>query len=434
MVVAVVNERAPGDAHALHELEGLLVALRWCAVAGQAISVWLAHGLLDLRLSWGLLALGIGVLALGNGLLWWLRRPGSTSERRVLIGLGLDLAALTWALYFSGGVMNPFTMLYLLPVALTATVLAPSRVVLVALAGVAGYGLLALAAPPLPHLHGQGALDLHLAGMGVNFMLSLVLLCAFGLRLAATQRAQQAALRAARERQLRDEALHTLALQAASAAHAINTPLATMGVVIDEMRVDGPASASWDVDLRLLAQQVEQSQQALRQLIATAADRSTVAGNVGQLLQLLCERSALLRPACAIEQQVPADLVDRPIRWDATLLATLGTLLDNAADAGLARGDPVVGLEASAGSEALLLCVRDGGAGIDAGRLAPGRSHKPGGLGWGLTIANATIEQLGGRLQQMRADGITETRIELPWSALAPGAVASPLTPQAAGP
>lgn len=411
----------PGDDLGLRELEGLLCGLRWCAVAGQAISVWLAHWLLGLQLNWGLLALGIAALAVGNLLLGWLRGRAPVQELRVLVGLLLDMAALTWALYFSGGVMNPFTMLYLLPVALTATVLAPSRVLLVALTGACGYAWLALAAPPLPHLHGQGALDLHLAGMGVNFLLSLVLLCAFGLRLAATQRAQQAALRSARERQLRDEALHTLALQAASAAHAINTPLATMGVLIDEMRADGPASPGWDADLRLLAQQVEQSQLAMRQLIASAADRNAVSGSVGQLLHQLGERSALLRPACEIDLQLPADLAEQPVHWDATLLATLGTLLDNAADAGLARGIKVVGLHASADQHGLQLRIRDGGTGIDPSQLGPGRSSKPGGLGWGLTIANATIEQLGGQLLQLQSDGLTESRIELPWAALQAG-------------
>lgn len=420
LLSAVATERSLSNARALHELEGLLIGLRWCAVAGQAISVWLAHWLLALRLNWTLLALGIATLAIGNLLLWLLRRRQRQASRefRVLLGLALDMLALTWALFFSGGVMNPFTMLYLLPVALTATVLAPSRVLLVALAGAAGYALLALAAPPLPHLHGQGALDLHLAGMGVNFLLSLVLLCAFGLRLAATQRAQQQALRAARERQLRDEALHTLALQAASAAHAINTPLATIGVLVDEMRADGPTSASWDSDLALLAQQVEQSQNAMRQLIATAADRTTTTGSVDQLLRLLCERSALLRPACEIDLQVAEDVRHRAVAWDATLLATLGTLLDNAADAGLAQGAKVVGLQASVAEDGLLLRIRDGGAGVDPGQLDVGHSSKPGGLGWGLTIANATIEQLGGQLLQLHQDGITESRIQLPWSAL----------------
>jgi two-component system sensor histidine kinase RegB len=406
---------------ALRELETTLYWLRWLAVAGQAISLWLAWHYLGLALDWPWLIAGVATLAAGNAAITLWRRWQAPSEFRLLLALALDLAALSWALFHSGGVMNPFTMLYLLPVALTATVLPVSRVIALALAGCAGYGLLTLWAPPLPHLHGQGALDLHLTGMGVNFVLSMALLATFGLRLASILRRREQELQAVRERALRDEGLHVLALHAASAAHAINTPLATMRLLLDELRSENQHNPALRRDLELLDQQVGQSRQALEQLLAAATDQEQAIQSLGAAMALLIDRARLLRPAIELSVDLPATLQSRPLQLPRTLMATLGNLLDNAADAGLANDRPQIHFAARDLGERLCLTVCDSGQWPTRAEPVPGRSDKPGGLGWGLAIANATVEQLGGNLSRRQTGGGgTESRIELPWSALQP--------------
>jgi len=408
---------------ALRELETTLYWLRWCAVAGQGISLLFAAGPLGLQLSWEHLIGGVAALACGNALLTWRRLRAPTTEQRVLAGLVVDLSALTWALFFSGGVMNPFTMLYLLPVALTATVLAPSRVLALAVAGTIGYAVLARWAPPLPHVHGQGALDLHLAGMGVNFLLSLSVLCAFGLRLAHLLRGHAEALRAARERGLRDEAMHALALQAAVAAHAVNTPLATMSLLVEELRAAPPDGEALQQDLATLAAQLGHARGALRGLVDAADEREGAVAPVPSLLANLAERAALLRPAVPLRVEVDPAIAERTLRVSPVLLASLGNLLDNAADAMLARPAPpadegILLRAEAAGDGWLQLCILDRGVGSPLSPL-PGSSDKRDGLGWGLALANATLELHRGELHQRpREGGGTESRVRLPWSAI----------------
>lgn len=401
-------------------LDATLYALRWCAVAGQFIAFAVAQGALRLELPWPPLVLGACALGASNALigLWRQRQPAS--EARLMAGLGIDLVALTWALFFSGGVMNPFIQLYLVPVALTATALAPSRVLAIAAAAAMGYALLAWFAPPLAHQHGAVLFDLHLTGMAANFILGLVLFCVFGLALARRLKARDEALRDARERRLRDEGLHALALQSASAAHDINTPLNTAALLVEEWRADPNHGPSRE-DLALMAQQLAFARDAVRRLAATT--RETPAPQpLAAMLDTLKDRLLLLRPLATLTVHVDPAVAERTVQPSLALWGSLGHLLENAADAGIAAGDARLALRAEPGPDGgLRIVVQDRGAGFDSRAARPSAEPGSRGLGIGLAIANATIEHLGGALHVHPAEGGGSlSRLDLPWRALEP--------------
>ena len=401
-------------------LDATLYALRWFAVAGQFAAFAVANWALRLELPWPPLLMGACALGLANALIGLWRQRTDASEGRVLVGLGVDLAALTWALYFAGGVMNPFTQLYLVPVALTATALRPALVIGVALTAALAYLFIASVAPPLAHQHGAVILDLHLTGMGANFALGLVLFCGFGLALAQRLRRQEAALRDERERRLRDEGLHALALQSASAAHDLNTPLNTASLLVDEWRA-APMHAPSAEDLALMAEQLAFARDAVRRLASAARD-APPPQTVAEMLATLRERLLLLRPQAELAVDVDPRIAARAVQATSALWGSLGHLLENAADAGLAANDGRLTLRAEpVGERALRLSLCDRGAGFDGASRGFVASTKADGLGLGFAIANATIDHAGGALRVSPADGGgTLSELELPWSALAP--------------
>lgn len=408
---------------ARHEsLDATLYALRWCAVLGQFIAFAVAQEALRLELPWPPLLLGACMLGASNAVIGLWRQRHPASEARLMTGVTVDLAALTWALFFAGGVMNPFIQLYLVPVALTATSLAPSRVLAIAAAAALGYALLARFAPPLAHQHGAVLFNLHLTGMAANFALGLVLFCVFGLALARRLNARDEALRYARERRLRDEGLHALALQSASAAHDINTPLNTAALLVDEWRADldhGPTRE----DLALMAQQLAFARDAVRRLAATTRDIPPPQ-TLAAMLDTLRDRLLLLRPQASLAIHVDPTVATRTVQPSLALWGSLGHLLENAADAGIAAGDARLALRAEPGpGDELRIVVHDRGAGFDSRAARPLADRTSGGLGIGLAIANATIEHLGGALHVHPAEGGGSlSRLDLPWRALEPAA------------
>ena len=101
-----------------------LVVLRCIVLAGQFLAVWFAVTSLHMALPLRPLMAIIAAMALLNFLTWLrMQRPWPVGENELFIHLALDVAILTALLYFSGGSTNPFVILYLLPLALTAAAL-----------------------------------------------------------------------------------------------------------------------------------------------------------------------------------------------------------------------------------------------------------------------------------------------------------------------
>ena len=261
----------------------LLVHLRSVALATQASAVLLATGVLGMRLPLAIDGLILGALAFMNALAWWYARRGDEPSAWVLTAqLALDIVGLTAFLYFNGGYANPFASLFLLPLAVAATVLPMPHTAGLTVLVVAGYSLVMFAYRPLPHYHGSlgDSFDLHLLGMWLSLVVAAVVIAAFVARLAATLRAREAHLAQLREAALRSEQLAALGALAAGTAHELSTPLSTMAVLVGELRTG--AGADQRADLDLLSQQIERCREVLtRNLTVTGQGRAEGGGRLG---------------------------------------------------------------------------------------------------------------------------------------------------------
>lgn len=247
---------------------------------------------------------------------------------------------------------------------------------------------------------------------------SLALIRGFGLQLADQPRRHEAGLRQLRERSQRDEGLHALALQAASAAHALNTPLATIKLLVTELREAAPAGTDLSEDFDLLTRQLDHTTLALRQLVDAARPQPLLARPISAILVELESRLALLRPTSLLSLVCADRLRNREVKLSPTLICTLGTLLENAADAGLRAARPDVSLQRREEAAELVLEIVDSGVGLGS-RADWARSERPDGWGLGRVLANATIEALGGSMTAWLGP-VRGTRVELqlPWSRL----------------
>lgn len=401
-----------------------LALLRWFAVAGQALTIVVAVHALALPFPALPLWSGVAVLLLFN--LWAApraRRLVQTSTREALLHVLVDVAELTWMIAWSGGAMNPFASLLLLPLALAAVAMPWRSVLVVLLACGIGYALSAILGSPMPHLHGVfgDTLDLHLWGMAANFVVSGAVAAWFLTRLAHTLQARELELARLREQFARREGIVALATHAAAVAHELNTPLGTLTLMLEDAVADAPAGSERRADAHLMAALVDECRDRVRQLARPADElRAAQPRPLREVLDQLVDRWRLLRPAVQLQRsdELPADLV---VDWDGGIGHLLQALLNNAADASQAVGSSEVELELAWRDGRLRGSVRDFGAGLDAGTaILPGRlfqSSKPDGLGLGLVLSHATVERLGGVLAMDAADGGgVRVRFELPVS------------------
>jgi len=407
---------------------GTLVVLLWLrvlAVAGQGAAVAVAWYGLHVQLplaAMGIVVAAMAVLVLLTALR--LRAPWPCTHLELAMQLLLDVFGLTLILYFSGGTTNPFASLYLVPIAIAAVALDWRYTAGILSACLVSYLVLTREFVPLSYRDedAAGIFNLHIFGMGVNFVVSAVLLGVFLAMLTREVRRRDRELAQLREDALRREHLTSMGLLAAGAAHELGTPLSTIAVLVSELKSDPRTSPASKENLDLLGRQVIMCKEKLGNLLRFSGHErapETRLVRLRELLQDAIDAVRTLHPRVRFELRAPDTAPDAVIRADAGLVQTLHNLLNNAAEAS-GRGEAnAVLVEIQRDTQGLLIAMDDDGPGLsdDVRRLAGKAvfSTKPGGAGLGLILSNANLSRLGGEVSlSRRAEGGTRTSIRLP--------------------
>lgn len=385
-----------------------LCSLRWLAVAGQAATILVATWVLGLPLPQLPLWSGVAVLALFNGYAQLRVDDTGTDPLTAFAHILVDVAVLTWMIGWSGGISNPFGSLFLIFIALAALALPARWTLAVAAACLLGYSASAGFGLALPAGGYFAATDLQRWGVIANFLISATVVLTFCTRLAVALRRREHELSLLRERFARNEGIVALATHAASVAHELNTPLATMTLLADDL-AEGSDDAQVREDLDTLRELLVQCRERVLALAAPASADSPARGPA-TALQVL-EQWRLVRPTVTLTRNPDAPLT---LPLDAGVGHLLMVLLNNAADAGEKAGHSEVELELRIAGQTLVGEVRDFGHGFDAREaVLPGTlfsSSKSESLGVGLALSHATIERLHGEMWMRPAQG-TGTRV-----------------------
>src|ERR1700680_965958 len=204
-----------------------LMRLRWLAVAGQTIALVTVHWGLGFTFPLGPALAIVAVTALTN-LALRLRYTGSQRLGDEMAGalLAFDLLQLSLLLYLTGGIDNPFCVLFLAPVLVSTTALSPRTTLL--LGGLAAVlaTLLSFVHYPLPWYPGGpiAPSPLFRAREWIALVRSISFIGGYALTLAQETRQFSDALAATELVLAREQHLSALDGLAAAAAHEPGTP------------------------------------------------------------------------------------------------------------------------------------------------------------------------------------------------------------------
>ena len=407
-----------------------LVRLRWGVLAAQAVAVVMGGTILDSGAPrWR----GIALLALTFASNVALGRPALAARagRAMLCGsaLALDTVVLTLLLRDSGGPANPFSVLYLVGISLSAVVLGPRWTWMLTLLAVAGYGSLFLdAGAPMPEaMHHSFASHLH--GMWVAFVIAALLTAYFVSQLASALERRDREIAAVRERALRYERVAALSTLAAGAAHELGTPLASIGVAARELEraleklPDGGALVD---DARLIRAELGRCRAVLDNVAAQSGEAMGEAPTALTPAEILDDVRRRLGSTLAERVRVQEPLSDATLRLPREAFGrAVYNLVRNAIDASPDRTPVEVAARVHEGR--MTFIVEDRGTGMPPDVLERAAepfftTKAPGaGLGLGLFLTRTLAEQLGGSLAIESAQGRgTQARLELPLGGMGP--------------
>jgi len=390
-----------------------LIHLRWLAVAGMLVAALISQKLLDSSQLVVTLSMYASAVAAVNLVLFYASRFLQDGKFKNLVlspmlQLTLDLVLWSGYIYLSGGAANPLISVFLPLVAIGAILLTEKQAWIVGLMSIATYSLLWKFNVPLPmadnmdHAHMHDASNQHLLGMWLVFVVSAVVLLWFISRMGKVIRERDAALAQAKEKALRSDWIFSMSSLAASAAHEMSTPLATLHVLLDDLLDSGkPLSAQMKDDIHLMQKQVDICKSALSQLTRRAGQSRNaplVAIHASVWLKVLLDGWSTLHPMVSVQLQIEQDFEVGQMGADVTLERALTNLLDNAMNAGATQ----VLVEAELDQGEMRLCIDDNGSGISNAALEAFQLWQPvesaSGMGIGLMLCRSTVEQLGGML------------------------------------
>lgn len=402
-----------------------LLQLRLLIIGAQALGLAYIGARFALEVPWGIVSAVLGTMAVYTGWSWRRLRAGRTPDTGEFARqCAADLVALTVLIYFSGGSVNPFISLFLLPIVFAAAALPMTASVGIALAGIACYTLLMFFNVPIPGAHAGGhghAVELHLWGMWYGFVLSAGCIAYFVARIAQTLRAHDRALALARERALEAERVIALGTLAAGTAHELGTPLATMAILAKDLEADLAGQPPLHAAIVTLRQQIARCKESLARLAMDVGELPADSGRPASADEFLADLLADWRRQQADRDITIAVSGPRPaprILADRTLHQALFNVLNNASDASAHH----VEARAAWNERAMWLDVRDDGPGITAQvREQVGRplASTKGGLGIGLYLAHSVLSRLGGSVEfGTPPEGGTVVHVEIPLEAL----------------
>ncbi|MDB4852188.1 ActS/PrrB/RegB family redox-sensitive histidine kinase [Alphaproteobacteria bacterium] len=380
-----------------------IFVIRWLAVAGQLAALLFTHSILEFDLPLYPALAVIGCSAIVN--FWHIhaaqKRP--LYQQASFLELGFDVIQLAALLYLTGGLLNPFSIMILAPVVVSAAVLRRQSTLLLVGLVAASVSFLAMFNYPLDWGQPVKFPFHYLAGVWLALILSSGFIAGYTSWVASSARRLSGILADAKLALIEEQQSRALGALATSAAHKLGSPLNTITVIAHELDREVDSHDPIYDDIQLLRTEVERCR-----VILSEIDRHT---NV----KALAAESA--EPVTAVIEEIIYSRLSQnqtnfklvysrenavPLLWRRPeLVHALENLLQNALE--FSAHDVTINIEWTAID--LHITIVDDGDGFNAATLARAgqpwnstRAGQQGHRGLGLFIARSLLESIGGSI------------------------------------
>ncbi len=404
-----------------------LVRLRWLAVLGQTLAVVGTAVGLGFKLPLVLCALVITASAWVNlGLRVRYSRNDRLGDAPAAALLAYDILQLSALLFLTGGLENPFALLFLAPVLISSVSLPPRYTILVGLLAIVMISLLTVIHWPLPWYPGQSLElpQLYVRGVWAALVLGSIFIGVYANRVAVEAHNLAEALAVTELALEREQHLTQLDGLAAAAAHELGTPLATITLAARELRARVTEEGPVREDILLIGEEIGRCRAILGKLASLHSepgllDRMSVSLLLAEVVNPQRDFGIDVNIAASGEGKEPV------CERNAGVIYGIGNLVENALDFARTK----VEVTASWSAKSVVVIIADDGPGFLPEVLAQlgepyvttrlnrrAKKDEGSGLGLGLFIAKTLLERSGASVTTDNARApITGAVITIRW-------------------
>jgi two-component system sensor histidine kinase RegB len=387
-----------------------ILRLRWLAVLGQLATIFMVAQGLEFDVEVIPCLTIIGLSALLNLALQIAFNPMQRLEPAYAAALlALNIIELAGLLFFTGGLENPFSFLFLAPVLISATALPIRLTIALGVLAMVCASVLVYFHLPLPW-DGDDPLTLppiYLVGVWLSIAVAIGVTSLYAFQVTEESRQLSDALAATELVLTREQHLTQIDGLAAAAAHELGTPLSTIFLISRELERTIADDSPMAGDLKTLREQAQRCRDILAKI--TQLSSSGAPFDRMPLSTLIEEAVAPHRDFdVAIKVRIAIGVTREPVGMrNPAILYGVGNILENAVD--FAR--TAVEVNASWNNETVEIVISDDGPGIapdmlkrigepylSRRRSADEAQSGHGGLGLGVFIARTLLERTGAKV------------------------------------
>ena len=243
------------------------VNLRWIGVIGQFITINAVAFLFKFEFNFLLANTIVLFGALSNIFLFYFFKKNQLQENISLTFLTLDIIQLSFLIYLTGGIINPFSIFLIIPSIFASNSLSIKTNILLIFLTIFSIILLTFFHQELPSpLNEYIFSNYYYFSVPIALIIALIFLSFFALTFGNESKVRKDALDKIQEVISKENELVSLGGQAAAAAHSLGTPLSTIKIISQDLYNNFKNNKELKKDVELLVSQVDRCNEILKKL------------------------------------------------------------------------------------------------------------------------------------------------------------------------
>ena len=244
------------------------INLRWIGIIGQLITLNSVYFVFDFKFDFLLTNIVIALGIISNLYLTYIYQKTQLPAKSAFFFLLIDILQLSFLIYLTGGITNPFSIFLIIPSIFSSSNLDIRTNLLLATITISTIILLTFFHSELPsplneHFHVS---LYYYYSIPIALIVALIFLIYFAITFGNESRLRKEALNKMEEVMAKEHELLSLGGQAAAAAHSLGTPFSTIKIISRDLLEQFKNNKEITKDIDLLVSQIERCSEILKKL------------------------------------------------------------------------------------------------------------------------------------------------------------------------